>query len=262
MIKAILFDLDDTLLWDNKSINEAFKATCKPVLDKYALNPILLEEKVKENARQLYASYDTYDFTQKIGINPFEGLWGNFLDEGETFHKLRKLAPEYRKEAWTLGLKDAGIDDSQLGYELGETFPRMRKQMPFVFDDTFRVLDQLKADYHLLLLTNGSPDLQQTKLDLTPKLAPYFDHIVVSGAFGKGKPDPAIFEHALKLLSVQKGEAVMVGDNIMTDIFGASRAGITSVWVNRNKRKRQEVTPDFEIADLEGVLSVISGLKH
>ncbi|WP_106497857.1 HAD family hydrolase [Lentibacillus sp. Marseille-P4043] len=261
MIKAILFDLDDTLLWDNKSVNEAFRATCEQVLDKYSLNPIVLEEKVRENARRLYASYNTYDFTQKIGINPFEGLWGNFIDEGESFRKLKELAPEYRKEAWTLGLKDAGIDDSQLSYELAETFPRMRKQMPFVFDDTFRVLDQLKADYQLLLLTNGSPDLQQTKLDLTPKLAPYFDCIVVSGAFGKGKPDPAIFEHALKLLSVQKSEAVMVGDNLMTDILGASRAGITSVWVNRTKKKQQEVTPDFEIADLEGLLPVINSLK-
>ncbi|WP_100012021.1 HAD family hydrolase [Lentibacillus sediminis] len=254
MIKAILFDLDDTLLWDEKSIKEAFKATCELAWKKYGINPVLLEEKVRENAQALYESYDTYTFTQMIGINPFEGLWGNFSDEGESFHKLSEIAPAYRKEAWTNGLKDLGIDDPAFGYELAEAFPMIRKEKAFVYGDTFRVLDQLKGNYQLLLLTNGSPDLQQTKLDITPEIVPYFDHIVVSGAFGKGKPDPSIFEHALELLSVQKDEALMVGDNLMTDILGASRAGINSVWVNRKQQERNEVVPTYEISHLEELL--------
>ena len=75
-----------------------------------------------------------------------------------------------------------------------------------MYDDSFAVLDQLKGKYKLLLLTNGSPDLQNTKLDITPELVPYFDQIVISGAFGKGKPDPSIFEHALSLLEIDKEE--------------------------------------------------------
>ena len=78
---------------------------------------------------------------------------------------------------------------------------------------------ELKGKYKLLLLTNGSPDLQNTKLEITPELVPYFDQIVISGAFGKGKPDPSIFEHALSLLEIDKEEALMVGDNLMTDII-------------------------------------------
>lgn len=260
-MKAILFDLDDTLLWDNKSISEAFRATCELAAKKYHIDPAALEVNVRENARELYASYDTYAFTKEIGINPFEGLWGNFDDEGESFRKLKVIAPVYRRDAWTTGLKAVGIDDAAFGYELAETFPKMRKKMPFVFEDTFRVLDQLKGKYQLLLLTNGSPDLQQTKLEITPDLAAFFDQIVVSGAFGKGKPDPAIFEHALNRLSVKKEEAIMVGDNLMTDILGASRAGIASVWVNRDRRERQEVVPTYVIASLKGLLPIIEDME-
>ncbi|UJL47384.1 HAD family hydrolase [Virgibacillus sp. NKC19-16] len=261
MIKAILFDLDDTLLWDEKSIKEAFKATCHLAGEKYTIDPVLLEENVRRNARALYEDYDTYDFTQMIGINPFEGLWGNFNDEGESFRKLSEIAPAYRKEAWTRGLKDSGVDDPAFGYELAEKFPMFRKQKAFVYGDTFRVLDQLKGNYQMLLLTNGSPELQQTKLDITPELTPYFDQIVVSGAFGKGKPDPTIFEHALELLSVQKDEVLMVGDNLTTDILGASRAGINSVWINRKQKVANEIFPTYEIAELEELVPLAKNME-
>lgn len=263
MIKALMFDLDDTLLWDEKSVKEAFRATCNRAFEKYHVDPVELEKKVRKNARKLYASYDTYPFTQMIGINPFEGLWGDFADDGEGFHKLKKLAPAYRKEAWTSGLKDLGIDDSQFGYELAETFPEERKRNAFVFEDTFHVLEQLKGNYQLLLLTNGSPSLQKTKLDLTPELRTYFDHVVISGAFGKGKPNLDIFMHALNLLSVEKEEVLMVGDNLKTDILGASRTGVSSVWINRLQRKgKKDTVPDCEISRLEELLSIIAKIDR
>ena len=212
-------------------------------------------------ARVLYSSYETYPFTQMIGINPFEGLWGNFLDDEENFRKMSEIVPIYRKESWNKGLLSIGIDDDEFATILAERFPEERRNKPFVYDDSFAVLDQLKGKYKLLLLTNGSPDLQNTKLDITPELVPYFDQIVISGAFGKGKPDPSIFEHALSLLEIDKEEALMVGDNLMTDILGATRAGIKSVWINRHDKERNEVVPDFEIHHLSELFDVLDKLK-
>jgi len=190
MIKAVFFDLDDTLLWDQKSIKDAFIATCKLAQERYGIDPILFEEAVREEARNLYSSYETFEFTKMIGINPFEGLWGNFLDETDEFRKMKEIVPGYRKDAWTAALKALGIDDPEFGSELGERFPQERRKLPFVYEDTFETLDALKGKYKLLLLTNGSPDLQNTKLTITPELVPYFDQIVISGDFGRGKPDP------------------------------------------------------------------------
>ncbi|WP_249870348.1 HAD family hydrolase [Oceanobacillus saliphilus] len=257
MIKAVFFDLDDTLLWDEKSVKNAFENTCKIAAGKYGLDPDELEKSVRENARKIYASYDTYEFTKMIGINPFEGLWANFLDEGEAFGKLKEIAPEYRIKAWTAGLKDIGIDDPKFGAELAETFPRERKKTALLFEDALEVLDELKGKYRLLMLTNGSPDLQNTKLDLTPELVPYFEQIVISGDFGKGKPDPTIFEHALELLSLKNHEVIMVGDNLHTDILGAERAGIASVWINRQQKESGKPIPTYEISSLQELLPII-----
>ena len=80
---------------------------------------------------------------------------------------------------------------------------------------------------------------------------------MISGDFGKGKPDPTIFEHTLKLLSLDKGEVVMVGDNLNTDILGAKRAGITSVWLNRHDRKPEDVKPTYEITNLLELLPIL-----
>ncbi|MFC0472787.1 HAD family hydrolase [Halalkalibacter kiskunsagensis] len=261
MIKAIFFDLDDTLLWDQLSVQRAFEATCQVAANQYNIDPVALEKAVRKEASELYATYETYDFTKMIGINPFEGLWGNFLDDDDNFRKMKDIVPAYRKDAWTRGLKAIGIDDSQFGSELAERFPVERRKHPFVYEESFNVLEQLKGKYNLLLLTNGSPDLQNTKLEITPELVPYFDHIVISGAFGKGKPDVTIFEHALEKMSLTKDEAIMVGDNLMTDILGASRVGMKSVWINRHNKERNEVVPDFEITHLEELFAILSSLN-
>ena len=262
VIKTIVFDLDDTLLWDEKSVQDAFAATCKVAQEKYDLDPVELEKCVRANAREIYASYPTYEFTQMIGINPFEGLWGEFPDEGGMFPELRKIVPEYRKEAWTRGLKDLGIDDAAFGAELGETFPKARKTTAKLYDDTLQLLECLQGKYELVLLTNGSPALQNIKLDLTPELVPYFEQIIISGAFGKGKPDVAIFEHVLELIGKDKQEVIMVGDNLNTDILGAVQTGITSVWINRKDAKPEKVKPHYEINELMDLLPLLEKINN
>ncbi|WP_341356436.1 HAD family hydrolase [Rossellomorea sp. y25] len=262
MIKAIMFDLDDTLLWDSKSIEEAFKATCRYAEAKVGVDSKSLELSVRDAARKLYETYDTYEFTQNIGINPFEGLWGDFLDEhDEGFLKMKEIVPTYRKKAWTSGLQSLGITDVELGAELSERFRKERKDRPYVYEDTFRVLNEVKGNFQLLLLTNGSPHLQNTKLDKTPELVPYFEEIIISGNIGKGKPDSAMFLHALERLKLQKDEVIMVGDNLNTDILGASRLGIKTVWINRGQKTVQDLVPDYEIKELYEVLEIVNNME-
>lgn len=257
-MKAIFFDLDDTLLWDKKSVETAFQKTCAYAASKVNVDAASLELAVREEASTLYDTYETRPFTQMIGINPFEGLWGTFDDPSEDFQKMKAIIPEYQKQAWTNGLKKLGIEDEALGMTLAAYFPNMRKESPFIYEETFEVLDQLKGKYTLLLMTNGSPSLQNTKLEISPEIVPYFDHIIISGAFGRGKPDPSIFEHALDLVGITADEALMVGDNLMTDILGSSKVGMQSVWINReNKPANEEVKPSYTIENLRELLEII-----
>lgn len=102
-ITAVLFDLDDTLLWDERSVEEAFRNACEAAGD--SIDPKELEVAVRREARNLYETYETFPFTKMIGINPYEALWSNFsAGEQPEFRKLQQLAPVYRKESWRRGL--------------------------------------------------------------------------------------------------------------------------------------------------------------
>lgn len=257
--QAVLFDLDDTLLWDDRSVQEAFDATCEAAAAQTGVDAKALEEAVRREARALYESYETFPFTKMIGINPFEGLWANFLEgEQKEFRMLQELAPGYRRDAWTRGLKALGVDNPELGAQLAEQFPAERRKRPYVYEETFAVLDQLKGKYKLLLLTNGSPDLQREKLAGVPAIVPYFDHIIISGEFGKGKPAAEIFHHALERLGIEPEHGIMVGDKLTTDILGANTIGMTSVWINRHGMTRtDEIIPTHEIKHLEELLPLL-----
>ncbi|MEK8128617.1 HAD family hydrolase [Paenibacillus filicis] len=261
-IKAVLFDLDDTLLWDDRSVKEAFEATCQEAARHYDIDPARLEEEVRREARALYETFDTFPFTKMIGINPFEGLWANFTHgHQEEFRKLQALAPDYRKKSWTRGLKALGVEDAALGEKLAELFPAERRQRPIVYEETFEVLDQLKSKYKLLLLTNGSPDLQKEKLAGVPELLPYFDHIVISGEFGEGKPAASIFHHAMELLQISPEEGVMIGDKLTTDIMGSNTVGMRNMWINRHELELTgENLPVHQIRSLRDIEPILASL--
>lgn len=263
-LKAVLFDLDDTLLWDDRSVKEAFEATCRAAAAAYPqIDPDELETAVRREARALYEAFEAFPFTKQIGINPFEGMWANFTEgEHEDFRKLEVFAPHYRKEAWTRGLAAVQIDDPELGARLAELFPKERRSRPLAYEETFEVLDRLKADYRLLLLTNGSPDLQKEKIAGFPQLAAYFDHIIISGEFGEGKPSAAIFRHALQLLDLTPEEGIMVGDKLTTDICGSAAVGMRNVWINAHGVERSGGhEPTYEISRLRELLPIVKQVK-
>src|SRR5690625_3363828 len=128
MLKAIMFDLDDTLLWDEKSVGKAFEETCNFAVEQYDIDPKQLEENVRLEAKKLYESYDTYEFTQKIGTGTFEAFWATYEDEEEGFSELQKIIKEYRVNAWDLGLQAVDIEDKELATKLAEVFPENRKK--------------------------------------------------------------------------------------------------------------------------------------
>lgn len=257
MLKAIMFDLDDTLLWDELSIKKAFEATTNYATEKYDIEAKKLERAVRTVAEAIYPTYDTYDFVSNIGIGTFESFWGEFKDEGKDFEALREIQEDYRFNAWNKGLEALEIFDKEFAQELAERFPIERKKHVYLYDETIEVLENLKEKYKLLMLTNGSPDLQHTKLSLSPELAPYFDYIVISGEFGEGKPEPAIFEHSIKLLEVEKHETIMVGNNPNSDILGATRSGIDSIWINHHNEENEDITPTYEVKRLKEIIPII-----
>lgn len=93
------------------------------------------------------------------------------------------------------------------------------------------------------------------------RIASLVDAVVVSGDEGISKPDPRIFSIALERLGVAPAEAVMVGDSWAADIVGAARAGIRPVWFNPRRRPRPADPPDIEeIVSLTPVEALVERL--
>src|SRR5699024_8786780 len=114
MLKSIMFDLDDTILWDEKSIEKAFEATCEIAVQKYNIDPKELERNVRSVAESIYPKYDTYEFVKNIGIGTFESFWGEFTDKGKDFEKLRDMQADYLETVLIDVVKDLDIDDKYL----------------------------------------------------------------------------------------------------------------------------------------------------
>jgi putative hydrolase of the HAD superfamily len=76
----------------------------------------------------------------------------------------------------------------------------------------------------MALVTNGDARQQRQKIERWA-LAPFFDVIVIEGEFGRGKPEEAVYRHALDALGAQPSSACMVGDHLEWDSRRPSGSG-------------------------------------
>ncbi|WP_456365391.1 TIGR02253 family HAD-type hydrolase [Thermococcus sp.] len=132
-------------------------------------------------------------------------------------------------------------------FGLGMDYAELMKRYPYklrVYPDTVPTLEWLKDEgYKLGVITSG-PEYQRLKLELAG-LSGYFDVIVTREDVKAIKPEPKIFLHALEALNVRPGEALMVGDSLSQDVYGAKNVGMTAVWINRDGE------PGYHMADYE-----------
>ncbi len=95
------------------------------------------------------------------------------------------------------------------------------------------LLARLRRRVRLGVVTNNVVAEQLRKMEVCG-LTPHLDAAVISEEVGVAKPDPRIFEIVLERLGCDAAGAVMVGDSWSSDIVGASRAGMRTVWLNRS----------------------------
>jgi putative hydrolase of the HAD superfamily len=258
VIRAVLLDLDDTLIVEEAAAVATFAATAGVAAERHPIDAAALAIDARARARALWRAAPTYPYCQRIGISSWEGLWCRFEREAGELLALRKWAPAFRREAWRRALADHGVADDALAGELAERFGVERRARHETFADAEPALDALAGRYALALVTNGASCLQREKLAASG-LADRFDAVVVSGEFGTGKPDPDVFAHAVEALGVEPGQAVMVGDNLLKDVDGAIAAGLGAIWVNRDARPRAgERSSLLEVRDLGELPALLS----
>lgn len=203
--KAVFFDLDHTL-WDfEKNSAMAFKV----VFEKHAVavcHDDFLKEYVPVNAQ----------------------YWKLFRDDVITQQELR-----YGRFRETFRLLGIEVDDevvTAISHEYIACLPTFNH----LYDGAIEVLEYLKAKYSLHIITNGFHEVQASKLK-NSNIAHYFETITNSETAGCKKPNPLIFEHALKAANADKETSIMIGDCIEADVQGALNCGLDAIYFNEHR---------------------------
>ena len=262
-MKALIFDLDDTLVVEQAAAEAAFLQTCQLARLRHGIDPAGLHATLRQTARRLWHRSPARAYAVAIGISSWEALWARFEGPDEPLRTLRAWAPVYRRDSWHQALRKHGIDDLDFASELADVFGVERRKRHVVYDDVLPALKHVETSYRLGLLTNGASDLQREKI-AGAGIGHYFDEIVISGDIGVGKPNPRIFQTMLSRLAVTAGEAMMIGNSLTSDIEGAHGVGMKTVWINREgNRQDGAVMPDHELAGLGALRHVLdTGTSH
>lgn len=132
-----------------------------------------------------------------------------------------------------------------------------------LYDDVLPTLQDLRANHPnvtLGILTNGPSERQRRRIARWG-LEHWVPHCVISEEVGSRKPDAPIFEFALASAQVAPAEAVMVGDDPVTDMGGAQGAGLGAVWLNRLGRPWPAHLPPPD-GTLAGLSSLTNWLRR
>jgi putative hydrolase of the HAD superfamily len=139
-------------------------------------------------------------------------------------------------------------------HQISEDYINYLPEYNHLFDGAIELLDYLKPNYKLHIITNGFASVQTKKLT-NSNIGHYFDTITNSEMAGVKKPHPTIFDFALSLANASKKESLMIGDSYEADIVGAQEAGIEAVFFNeQNIEVENQVVQIKHLLDLKNIL--------
>lgn len=226
MIKAVLFDLDNTLVDFMKMKEVAVIGAVDAMIDA-GLN-IPREEAIK----RIYEIYD------REGIED-QKVFDKFLAEtyGEVDYKILS----------------AGI----VGYR------RAKEGALVLYPKVYYTLMELLKMGKRLAVVSDAPRLQAWTRLVQTGLHHFFEVVVAFEDTFKRKPEPEPFLVALQRLNVKPEETLMVGDWAERDIVGAKTLGMVTVFARYGNTFGTTVSgADFEVNSVEEIINVIKELER
>lgn len=238
-LRAIFFDLDNTLLDHTSAAREAMRHVHGHYGDLFQGLPFdrVFEEWVAINDR-FWSDYSA----------------GLLSPAQLKVERLRALT------AWSRN--QCGLDEhchETLVEEMSERYLGRVVSGSAAYDGVVRMLEGLRGRYILGVISNGFTDVQLGRLRSTG-LDTYFDHIILSEDVGLSKPDPRIFHLALEAAGAAASETLYIGDNFLYDIGGASRAGLGTIWFNRSGAAAPSVIPEIHPGAVAGSIPELARL--
>jgi HAD superfamily hydrolase (TIGR01662 family) len=223
-VKAVLFDLDDTLIDTTKGRSAAALAVAKK------LSRYLAQRHIHVDKQRIADMIEKLDDEMSLRIIYDRNHW------------------------WKILLEQLGLTESleDILSELTSVYWRTYSEASPLYDDAHSTLTYLKErGYRLALVTDsdGAKGIKSWRIAQT-NLQHFFDFLVISGEdTNEIKPHPEPYLLAAQRLGLKPNECIFVGDKPFTDIRGARAAGMNTILVRRREWKT-DVTPDVIIERL------------
>lgn len=227
MLKAILFDIDDTLYDLSIPFKEAFRELFPG--EKMDLEGAFL-------ASRKYSDL-IYDRSLRGEISMAEMY----------IYRLENAFRDYGK-----------IIDGPTALQFQSVYEKRQHEIRMT-EEMERMLEELSRKMTLGIITNGPSEHQRDKVRAlgVERWIP-MERIWISGDLGVGKPHKEIFEAAREKLGLKPEELCFVGDAYGHDILGAKGAGWKAVWFNhRGRQATGEVMPDYEVRSEQELIALL-----
>lgn len=239
-IETVFFDLGNTLVHNRELHHETIRKACRALADEcvnlgYMVDPA------------------------ELARRHFEGLIAYYEFREMDFIEL-SADVVLRKTLHELGVTD--VLEQDLIHML-RIFYEVTQQNWFLTPGALETLSALKGNgLRIGLISNASCEADVMQLLKKNDLEHFLDPIVISARVGFRKPRAEIFACALEKAGSRKEAAVMIGDSLLSDIYGAGKYGMRTIWFKRyypeNKSDSMLFAPDQIAMSMEEIPVILN----
>lgn len=229
-IKAMSFDLDDTLYDNGPNVRKAEAWLQQHLRETYPQLPFL-------------EALDWLKIRRTILVNKPQ------LAHDLSHLRIAVLAYFFKSNGYEQ------IAANELATNTFKQFLAVRSDF-VVPEQSLLVLEKIAEKIPVIAITNGNVDTDAIGL------TPYFSQVIKSSVEHKMKPAADMFDLAQTQLQVPKQHILHVGDHLISDVAGAVSNGLMAAWFNPQQQCLKQGTklthlPDIELSDLDELLSLL-----
>ena len=225
-LRAVLFDLDDTL-YDQQAIFEKAVKDCFKKCDHLKAD-------------------DMFTAFRKYSDETFEQSEAGII----SVHEMQMRRIEMTLKSFGIEIARSEADDFQRYYTECEHDAKLTDTMT-------EILQKCSAKVKTGIISNGIIKRQTDKINalgLNRFIVP--ENVFISDAVGYKKPDREVFLKSCEALRLLPQECCYVGDSLINDVYGALNASLKVIWLNR-----RNVSADLPDCDSVTVVGSESELK-
>lgn len=215
--KTLIFDLDDTLIDNNKSVKYAFKV----IVNKLGFN----------FNEELYKKWLTFD-------KEYWHLWeSGQMPIPNNMEALDNRITYVRANRFIIFFKNLSLEEAII---INDLYCKMLGVNIVEIEGAKALLEKLYPNYEIAIATNG-PKMAAIRKLKKIKVYSFVSLIVASEEVGFSKPSHQYFDYLCnKTINRDKDKMLLIGDTLSTDILGGMNNGIDTCWFNPNNNLNSE----------------------